>query len=180
MLDKAFNSEFKEGRTQKYEIEDTNPDTFRIFVQWLYSQKLTHIHYDEHWELEVDDVHNIDCTKGTISRIELWVLAEKLLIPQLQNEVMRLLRLVGRTCVHPFERHVNYIYQNTADNSVLRRFVVNLIAWAAPSSEYKQYPHLYPHEFLLDLVTVFSAAVPPRTAANKRYRLDDTDYFVEE
>jgi hypothetical protein len=99
VLDKAFNSEFKESRTQKYEIEDTNPDTFRIFVQWLYSQKLTHIHYDEHWELEVDDVHNIDCTKGTISRIELWVLAEKLLIPQLQNEVMRLLRLIGRTCV---------------------------------------------------------------------------------
>lgn len=92
------------GQTQKYEIEDTNPETFRVFVQWLYSQKLNHIHYDEHLELELNNLgHFIHCNKGTKSVIELWVLAEKLLIPQLQNEVMTLLRLVGRTCVHPFE-----------------------------------------------------------------------------
>jgi hypothetical protein len=179
VLDKAFNSEFKEGRTQTYEMEDTNPDTFRVFVQWLYSQNFTHIHHEEQWELYSED-HDARCEKETISRIELWVLAGKLLIPQLQNEVMTLLRSVGRTCIDPFGLHVDYIYQNTAKTSPLRRFVVNLIAWTAPSSEYKDYHQLYPHEFLLDLVTVFSAAVPPKTAANKRHRLDDTDYFVEE
>ena len=179
MLDKAFNSEFEEGRTQKYEMEDTSPDTFRVFVQWLYSQKLTHIHREEGFNIYSED-HGARCEKETISRIELWVLAEKLLIPQLQNEAMTLLRSVGRTCIEPFEMWVDYIYYKTAKDSPLRRFVVNLIAWSAPSSEYKEYPHLYHHEFLLDLVTVFSAAVPAKTAANKRHKLDDTDYFVEE
>jgi hypothetical protein len=131
------------------------------------------------WELNSID-HDARCDKENISRIELWVLAEKLLIPQLQNEAMTLLQRVGRTCIDPFEIHVKYIYQNTAENSPLRRFVVNMIAWTAPSSEYKKYPHLYPPEFLLDLVTVFSATVPSKTAANKRNRLNDNDYCVEE
>jgi len=201
-------------------LEDTNPDKFRVFVQWLYNQTLTYIYCEEDvkiysedhstgceketisrielWVLaekllipqlqnkamtllqSISEDHGARCEKETISRIELWVLAEKLLIPQLQNEAMTLLRSVGRTCIEPFEMWVDYIYYKTAKDSPLRRFVVNLIAWSAPSSEYKEYPHLYHHEFLLDLVTVFSAAVPAKTAANKRHRLDDTDYFVEE
>ena len=184
MLEKAFNSEFKEGRTQKYEMDDTKPDTFRVFVQWLYSQKLTHIHYEEYYDPDIDDengqIHAAKCSAETKSRIELWVLAEKLLVPRLQNEVMDLLGLVSKTCTTPFEVRISYIYQNTTDNSPLRLFVVNLIAWTAPSSEYKRYPHLYQYEFLLDLATVFSAAVPRRAASNKRDRFDIADYYVEE
>ena len=95
MLDKAFNSEFKEGRTQKYKLEDTNPDKFRVFVQWLYNQTLTYIYCEEDVKIYSED-HSTGCEKETISRIELWVLAEKLLIPQLQNKAMTLLRSVSR------------------------------------------------------------------------------------
>jgi len=92
VLDKAFNSEFKEGRTQKYKLEDTNPDKFRVFVQWLYNQTLTYIYCEEDVKIYSED-HSTGCEKETISRIELW----KLLIPQLQNKAMTLLRSVGRT-----------------------------------------------------------------------------------
>jgi hypothetical protein len=184
VLEKAFNSQFKEGRTQVYVMEDTLPDTFRIFVHWLYSQKLTHIHYEEYYDSNIEDedgqIYANKCSLETQTRIKLWVLAEKLLVPRLQNEVMELLGLISQTCTTPFEICVEYIYANTADSSPLRLFVVNLIAWTAPSREYKKYPHLYPYGFLLDLATVFSAAVPRRAAANKRDRLDITDYYIED
>jgi len=94
VLDKAFNSEFKEGRTQKYKLEDTNPDKFRVFVQWLYNQTLTYIYCEEDVKIYSED-HGARCEKETISRIELWVLAEKLLIPQLQNKAMTLLQSIS-------------------------------------------------------------------------------------
>ncbi len=138
MLDKAFNSEFKEGRTQKYELEDTNPDTFRVLVQWLYSQKLTSIHHEDDTE---DRSHYVNCRKVVTSQIELWVLAEKLFIPQLQNEVMTCLRHVSITCTWPFELLLNHIYQNKSEKSPLHRFVVDLIAWGGLWTNYQDFPH---------------------------------------
>jgi len=43
----------------------------------------------------VSEDHGARCEKETISRIELWVLAEKLLIPQLQNKAMTLLQSIS-------------------------------------------------------------------------------------
>ena len=107
-------------------------------------------------------------------------LAEKLLIPQMQNEVLHLLNTVGQTCLLPFVYSLHGIYANTSEDSPLRRFVVNLLAWSLESDGYKRRSDLYPNAFLLDLATVFSAAVPERTARNRRARADVRDYYVEE
>ena len=40
VLNTAFNSNFIEGQTQTYRLEDTTPGTFKLLVQWLYMQKL--------------------------------------------------------------------------------------------------------------------------------------------
>jgi hypothetical protein len=39
-FDSAFNSNFMEGQTQTYRIDDTSADAFRLFAQWLYGQDL--------------------------------------------------------------------------------------------------------------------------------------------
>jgi hypothetical protein len=35
-FDSAFNSNFMEGQTQTYRIDDTSAVAFRLFVHWLY------------------------------------------------------------------------------------------------------------------------------------------------
>ncbi|TVY41599.1 hypothetical protein LOCC1_G007765 [Lachnellula occidentalis] len=43
VLKAAFNSDFIEGQTQTYVLEDIGPygiETFTLFVKWLYTQKL--------------------------------------------------------------------------------------------------------------------------------------------
>lgn len=66
----AFNGRFIEGETQVLELEDTEPRIFGIFVNWLYVQKIT----DEDGQLASCS----DC-------INLWILADKILVPSLQN-----------------------------------------------------------------------------------------------
>jgi len=43
-------------------MEDINPDTFRVFVQWLYSQTLTHIHREEDFKIYSED-YDARCEK---------------------------------------------------------------------------------------------------------------------
>ncbi|KAG4443032.1 hypothetical protein IFR05_001486 [Cadophora sp. M221] len=40
VLAAVFNSNFAEGQTQKYRLNDTTERAFKLFTQWLYSQKL--------------------------------------------------------------------------------------------------------------------------------------------
>jgi len=168
-------------------MEDTTSETFRIFVKWLYTQKLSSLHQREHPKgirtLEELDPHELKCIEDTKSLLGLWVLAEKLLIPRLQNEIMDVLgriRVTCLACVSAFCFKLQYIYDNTTDESVLRRFVVDVIAWAEEGMDYRIDPGLFPKAFLLDLATVFSAGVDPRIAARRLDGLDMADYHVEE
>jgi hypothetical protein len=86
VLEKAFNSDFREGLTKNYEINDTTPDTFRIFVQWLYTQKMPNLHEECRTDIEVDGRVVKDhgkCTMVTSSLLGLWILAATLIIPRL-------------------------------------------------------------------------------------------------
>ncbi|KAE9381302.1 hypothetical protein N431DRAFT_457903 [Stipitochalara longipes BDJ] len=85
VLEKAFNSRFKEGQTKSQ-----------------YHNGMTTEEKQEHYEI---------CGPQTDIQIQLWVLAEKLLVPRLQNELMDVFGLVSTTCLAPFEYRVEYIYQ---------------------------------------------------------------------
>ena len=72
----AFNGSFAEGQTQKMSLEDTEPHVFGTFVNWLYSQ-------------EIENVDGEVPEDSTL--INLWLLADKCLVPKLQNQVIRAL-----------------------------------------------------------------------------------------
>jgi hypothetical protein len=64
VLDKAFNSTFKEGETQNYTMDDASVEAFRMFVQWIYSQKLNVSVHNEGtwmtvWELQDDPSNHV-------------------------------------------------------------------------------------------------------------------------
>jgi hypothetical protein len=64
----AFNSSFIEGQAQTMEYPDAHPYVFGIFVQWIHAQTI-----------------GINCfkVKSALRMVELWILADRLLVPAL-------------------------------------------------------------------------------------------------
>jgi hypothetical protein len=183
VLDKAFNSTFKEGETQTYTMDDTTVEAFRMFVQWIYSQKFNVSVHNGDTSLALQQLqndssnHRSTCKKETSNLLQLWVLAEKLMVSPLQDVVMNQFNIIRQTCAGAFGIQLNYIYANTSEESLLRHFAVQIVAWS-PQMDYKKLAVLYPKEFLLDLVTVFHTAVPARTQTKKMDSLDISEYYA--
>lgn len=108
----AFNSCFKETEIQEMELEDVYPVTFGILGNWLYKQTLEE---EIGW---VDDLATL---------LDLWLLADRFLVPRLQNQALTLLENVrglkrphGRPIlVHMFKM----IYDNASEDTPLRKYI---------------------------------------------------------
>lgn len=186
VLRKAFNSEFLEGQTQRYTMEHVTTGTFRFFVQWLYKQKIrigVHRSYDMNVGLlSPDDYQNHIALCGTQASdlVALWCLAEELLIPKLQDLVMDHLQEASTTCVSVLLLKVDQVYENTSDDSPLRRFFVQLGAWTLPSYHFNVNKPWYPKDFLIDVAIAFREAVPPRVADKRRSGIEARSFYVKQ
>ncbi|CAG8951813.1 hypothetical protein HYFRA_00005617 [Hymenoscyphus fraxineus] len=134
----AFNSNFKEGETQRMELWEKSGDTFGIFVNWLYKQKIV----DENgWVTSAETL------------IDLWLLAQRFLVPQLQNQALTLLENIRGLKKENNRRlppsMLKRIYNNTSEDSVLRKYVI--ATWHDGVIEEKD-GYLHPRLFLLDIV----------------------------
>lgn len=126
ILNAAFSGGFIEGQPQTTTINDfLFPEVFGIVQGSLYKQTLTRAtgekpHTDELYQL--------------------WILADQLLMPRLQDQAMaELVRNHEKRCT-PLDG-VTWIYKNTAQDSPLRRFLsdqcardVDETAWIKKSS----------------------------------------------
>jgi hypothetical protein len=68
--------------------------------------------------------HGKVCGAEFASLCELWVLADKLLIPNIQNQIMDQLDRVCKTCESNVVMHADFIYANTQPKSPLRAFAI--------------------------------------------------------
>src|SRR6185437_15763736 len=118
-----FNGNFIEGTTQEYNFRDNIAlQAVRLLVQWLYSQSLSpHLQ-----QLKEDFGANISneegrqiCAQEDLALAQLWVLADMLQIPELQNHVMQMMQDIAmeRDCA-PASSTYEYVYSNTAPESV--------------------------------------------------------------
>jgi hypothetical protein len=137
VLRAAFNSNFFEGQTQRYVLEDTTEVAFHLFSEWVYTQNI-------HWDGESKD----EPTSRSLPQA--WVLAEKLLVTKLQNRVMNLIEEV-RKVRGTLGSMISWIYENTADGSPLRQIYVHQWAWNLGSCSYRRNDNLFPTDFLIDL-----------------------------
>ncbi|KAH8602938.1 hypothetical protein B0O99DRAFT_479415, partial [Bisporella sp. PMI_857] len=120
VLDRAFNSMFVEGRTQSYRLDDTNEKVFTYFMQFCYSGK---VKFQEHDEGSED--HPVKCGLEMSTLLKLWVLGDKFLVGRLQNHVAERISEIARTCgPSAFASSLHYLYENTLQESELRRLVV--------------------------------------------------------
>lgn len=160
-----------EDKTQIYKLDDTTTGAFEYLVEWLYSQ---------HFSKDIDSGDIMAIHAGFKHLIELWVLAEKLLIPALQNAVI--LEIAARmksTSITP-TTCLNYVYENTAKDSQLRRFVVRLCAWELSHSWLDKYPAQFPKELLIEMVQMLSGSMTEKTRERKGAEMDQIGYEVAE
>lgn len=148
----AFNSDFQEGQTQTYRLEDANDGSVQLLVQWLYAKRLDlsllPLHTTKHQRLEF--------------LVQLWVLSDKLLISQLQTEAIRELFAESERQKSVPTATLNCVYNNTRLGSPLRRlFLQRYARETGPqmSEWYLAPPEQFPKEMMLELATYYSKAI---------------------
>lgn len=165
----AFNSDFVEGQTQEYRLQEVKGTIIRVLINWFYTQKLD----TEAFALKETTDQGCPMT-DFIMLTQLWILAGKLLIPTLQNTTIRqFLRLrneegtVPVSCFHA-------VYEGTSPGSALRRLCVDMCIKRLHRSTYIDKPESFPKDMLIDLVTVLAKSIPVS-------KMNDADaYLVSE
>lgn len=160
VLKAAFTSNFIEGQTQTYKLEDVESGVFQLLVQWLYRQNIESSYTKIEMNAlfvdpptpEIEAV--IDGMKENIQErvsnlVRLWVLADRLQIPVLQNLVAN--SLYELRVLHRCDalQDLYYVYDNTLGGSALRRLMV--VAFAESYGRIMDCPEYVPKEMLLQI-----------------------------
>lgn len=201
VLDAAFNSSFIEGQTQTYRLEDVGINTFRLFVNWLYSGKIvlpcddevltaTEKHMRaigeddqdgddddyEGWPTQIDLVKFISLQD--MSLVRLWILADRLIVPRLQNRVMDILSelLLNRRNRPVTSEWLSYAYQSTSAGSPLRDLALDVCLYKMLPTTIRTNPDGFPHQLLIDIATasVLKEVLEPKEAPD----VEPQDYLA--
>jgi hypothetical protein len=138
-------------------------------VQWFYHQK-----FDVFEAKDLDcpnDEDDLDIEKlwadQDMNLIQLWIVAEKLLIRPLQNAVILVLQGFWEESPNDSPpRHgglgtswIQYAYDHTVLGSPLRKFAADICAYKVSTEGFADHPEHFPKEVLLDMAIVLSEAV---------------------
>jgi len=162
----AFNSDFIEGQSQEYRLDVDEEEVVRLLVEWFYTQTLNTRRPDE----KLDDAASME---EDLLLAKLWVLADKLLLPQLQNQVLDKLEEVCEAVVRLPLGCLHYVYSNTPPRSPLRQWCVHRFAFMLDENWLADHPDRFPHEILIELIVFFRPCV---------YNLPDAqlaDFYVK-
>lgn len=161
VLKAAFESDFREGQTQIYRIDAEFADnTMRILSLWLYTQEIDVMNFDDP-ELKkkvslVDDASLGSFSRRCMSLLQLWVLADRLLIRKLQNAVLdKLEDLLEGSSYLPQIAACDFVYENTAVDCPLRQWLV--FQWSNnPTREaFASSVPIFPQEMVDDMMLYF-------------------------
>ena len=157
-FDAAFNGTFAEAETQMVELYEVKPETFGIFVNWIYTQDIFS---------EGGEIPNVQ------GLVHLWLLADRLLVPSLQNKALDLIESTRQQKGNdrlPSEIFP-VIYENTNAESALRLYVVRVCS--APYLAKIKNTKNYPHEMLVDVIN----AIRHRSMSKDRLASVDMEPF---
>lgn len=168
-FDAALNGNFIESKTQEVELYETDPKIFGILTNWLYTQDITNEHGD---------------TPGEVSRILLWIMADRLLVAPLQNHILCLLGShtfivkATRKAERAHLQMLSHIYENTTSDSHLRRFIEFVISISNREMTDTEY---YPRQLLVAIVN--GMRKQRRANRTKEQRLQEQNmeaFYVDE
>ena len=170
VLKDFFDNENMNRRFRKYHLHGTSSNTVQLLLQWIYTQKVDIRKISEQPEGEVKSQ----------SLVFLWVLAEKLQIPRLQNAVIRELQALRDRGEPVPTLSLKYVYENFPPANPLPRLLLHQCAGGL-SEWYTHSPEQFPKDMLLELTVYLSEAVQSGTSAkDMRENTNLSDYFVPE
>ncbi|KAH8658664.1 hypothetical protein BGZ60DRAFT_123844 [Tricladium varicosporioides] len=116
----AFYGGFPQALQNEIELPKEEPAAMTILIKWLYTGQLF-----------IGDKPCLGHSSALLSLEELWVMADRLLIPKLSNHAMwEICNWCQIQCLEA--ETAEYVYNNTAQGSKLRRFVADLIVVEGP------------------------------------------------
>jgi len=161
VLKAAFNSGFIEGQTQEYTLEYSSTAAVNLLVEWLYRQEITLPNLNSGSEEGIE--RGLRLTRHLA---ELWILADKLLMPGLQNSALKGIHRV-QTMNGIFLANLPYIYENTTAESPLRRYTATLFAGIWDTAKlFKEFPGVFPPEMVLEVAIIWGNALQNRNSMN--------------
>jgi len=140
-------------------------------MQWFYAEKITlqqrngNSSYDDIYE----NHHQI--------LIKLWVLADRFLIRQLQNEAIDKLNSVYRGLG---SESLSLTYGMTTDGSPLRKYAVARLASLPACALEGWTSEAFPKQMLFDMVLLYSKHAPDATRIRLGNPITTSDYHVPE
>jgi hypothetical protein len=105
---------------------------------------------------------------------ELWVLADKMAVPALQNLVVSKIIAIREKTDAVAVKTLYYIYQRTGIDSPLRKLMVSEVAHNTPQREFSDDAEHFPHEFLINLAHYMMAL----RSKDDEYKTNASDFFV--
>ncbi|CZR51182.1 uncharacterized protein PAC_01057 [Phialocephala subalpina] len=133
----AFSSNFTEGQTQTFKIEDTTKAAFRFLAELESGKSLT----DAEWDIVFAEDQAL---------AETWVLADKFCLPTLQNLVIDYMSNIAAQRLSARTRIFKYVYEHTAKNSALRRFCILSVATYHNQASFKRAWARFPQKMLIE------------------------------
>ncbi|EOD52331.1 hypothetical protein GTA08_BOTSDO05386 [Neofusicoccum parvum] len=154
----ALHGHFKESETRKIPIPEDECDLVACLVHWLYTGTLDlalsmaadsepeQSEEEETLPSEEKDGNTYEDTVGSHEHawsgllFELWILGDKLQIPDFQNDITaKIVELSYQVTEHddgfsstPSQETLEFVYENTVTNSPLRRLVIDLFILKQP------------------------------------------------
>ena len=132
----AFKGPWKEGKDGVMDLESIQPDVFKNFVQWLYTQSLYMGKPKDSNELT-----NEPLSFELIVR--LYSFAQMIQIPHLQNDCIDALRNSNKVLRWTPVEQLSWIWENTAEGCSLQRYMVDRLVWACKPTVFDKYPSYF-------------------------------------
>jgi hypothetical protein len=146
---KALTGSFEESKTGIVKLDDLHPVLFRIMVTWLYNGKIVYTVVNNSSNID-HDFAKVECAKVTTRGLKvhedsstwpkevlvrLFVLADRLDMKELRNNTIdALITAVERSRTGLKICTYKFIDANTTEESLLRKFAVNRLAYVYADS----------------------------------------------
>jgi hypothetical protein len=155
----AFNSTFVEGETQTYTLQDTTKEAVRALLHWFYTLKLDNIYEEE----ITRDPPKAKVKSETTVLVELWVLADRLLVRRLQNEIIERLEELRKLRNEVPTSTFDLVYKKTSEGSPLRKLMLHYSASYLINGCFQKRPDYISKSMLIDLVELMKSSIPSQT-----------------
>jgi hypothetical protein len=176
ILKDAFKNVIRGDRMQEYHLNcpEIDETVVSLLIYWFYDPNLEA-------NLEMDSIRFIP-GKGrkTAILVKLWVLADILLIPILQNQIVMAIENLRKRENFTATFVLPYVCKNTARNSPLRALLRDQCLWELKRSWIREHPREFPTDLFVDMIEVLQVCVERRPVRDMRDYLIDVEEVLEE